>query len=203
MGNTRKKGVVVARSSGITVGSGARLHVGVRLRVLGMAAVVLLAVGGVWALCVYRQHVHDQRVVAQHRLQQSIGDVNGLGDTSKLGTDSTGLIQGAASGVYDVSDDNLAKAHAVRGDIELNAGDYKAAVADYTKAVELDSAQKELVAYGQFLARYHLGERKSLVPLLQSLAAPLKDSHNPGAPEQLALYESYVVDLQAGKDLVL
>jgi hypothetical protein len=148
-----------------------------------------------------RDHAHKVAVVNQQQLQQSLNDVNAVGDLGKLKNDSNDLINGAQSGVYQVSDKQLAKAYASRGDVEFNTGDEKAALADYEKAVKLDGSQQVLVGHNEFVARYHHGERKALIPLLQTLAAALQNDHEQGAHQLYSQYQSYISDLQAGKDL--
>jgi len=203
MGDRKHKGVVTAKHTGLVVRSRPpRLHFTARLQLLCLILIVVAA-GSAWIVLAQRRAVHNRHVAVQHKLQHDISDVNSQGNIQKLKVDSDSLIQGVATGAYSMSNKDLAQAYIARGDAELNSGDYKAAIADYAKVVQLDSSQKRLVAYGEFLARYHLGERRTLVPLLESLEAPLKNSHETGAPEQLALYEGYVTDLQAGKDLEL
>lgn len=208
MGEQTKKAVVAAQRSGIVVGSGSRsFHLGPRLRLalLGVVAIVLLAVvvGGVWSLRTHAKQVRAQRAAEQHKLQQSTHDADAMGDPQQLKQDTTTLINGATSGKYDVSNANLGKAYSDRGYVELNSSNYQAALDDFKKAEQLDSTSKAQSQYGEFLARYHLGERKTLIPLLQELEKPLKGSKEVGAAEQLVQYEDYISSLQAGKDLTL
>jgi tetratricopeptide (TPR) repeat protein len=205
MGDKKAKGVVIGKSSGMVVGGGAR-HFHLRLRMLViMVVVIVLSIGMVVGALVYRHNKQTQKkaISTQQKLEKNTTYGNGLGDMDQLKKDSNDLIQGSKSGSYDVSNKQLAQAYASRGDTELNAGDYKSAVADYQKAVELDSSMLQTVGYGEFLARYHLGERKELVSLLQQLEKPLKNNHDPQIQQQVTLYDAYIADLQAGKELEL
>jgi tetratricopeptide (TPR) repeat protein len=173
--------------------------------VITVVVAVILVAGGV---LIYRSHKHRQRaheqVMAQQKaLKDSIKDVNAIGDLDKVKADANNLINGTQDGTYNVSNKELAQAHMARGDAELNGKDYKAAVADYDQAVKLDASLQTMVGYSQFVARYHLGERGSLIPLLETLSKPLKDSHESGSQQQLAQYETYIADLQSGKELEL
>lgn len=203
MGRHNKKRVMIAKSSGITVGSGGIYADPGRRTVVILVAAGILLFGGA-AVLLYEKHVHDQHAAAAKKLQATVRSADSLGNDAKLKADSDSLIQGAANGTYSVKSADLAQAYISRADVELNAGNYKAALADYEKAAQVDSSQKQAVAYGEFLSRYHLGERSTLVPLLQSMEVPLKDNHDdPQAQQQLALYDQYIADLQAGKDLAL
>lgn len=206
-----KKGVVVAKNSGMVVG---RVKNSLldrrRVKIYGLCALLVLAlVGlgvGVNAAYTYKKHtdtVRKTNAVKQQKLQKSISSVDAAGNVQKLKADSDALIKGANNGTYDVSNEQLAVAYASRADTELYAKDYKAAIADYQKAAQLASSQKTAAQYGEFIARYRLGERKALIPLLQALEQPLKNSQEPQSQQQLGLYEQYIADLQAGKDLEL
>lgn len=202
-----KKGVVVAKSSGMVVGTGARhgLLLGSRAKIYGLCAAVLLVIAGAGTgVYVYKKHadkVHRENVAKQRDLQKSVSDVNAVGDVQKLKTDSNNLINGAKNGTYNVSDEQLAAAYVSRADAELNTKDYRAALADYQKAAQLDSSQKTAAQYGEFMSRYRLGERKTLIPLLEQLKQSLQKSDEPMSGQQLGLYSQYIADLQAGKDL--
>ncbi|HSX31586.1 MAG TPA: hypothetical protein VLE99_06750 [Candidatus Saccharimonadales bacterium] len=205
MGEHEDSGVGSAASSKVVVGDGKK-HRGLRLpswRVLGLCVAALVIAGGGVVLYVRYKHHHDVALAQQHQAEQAISDVDRLGDPGALKADSTNLIQGAKDGSYKVSNKQLAAAYAARGDAELAAGDNKAAVSDYEQAVKLDATQKALVGYSEFVARYRTGERKTLIPMLQDMAAPLKNSHEIGAYETYVQYEGYITDLQAGKDLDL
>jgi hypothetical protein len=196
---------VIAGRSGIIVEARAKLRTKLRWRlfVLSVCVVTLAAIAVVLTLFSQRDHRHQVAVAKQSQLQQGQSDVNALGDMSKLQSDSNQLIQGSKSGDYTLSDKQLAQAYANRGDGEFNDGNEKAAVADYEQAVKLDGGQQVLVGYNEFVARYHQGERKALIPLLQALAKSLQNDHEQGAHQLYAQYESYISDLQAGKDLSL
>ncbi len=204
MGKHTNKGVVVASGSGIVIGTGAkkRIHIGPRMRVVLTCAAVVVLVGGAAGAYAYHKYQDHKAVVAkQKELQSSV--TNSIGDTQKLHTDTTSLIQGATNGTYKISNKDLAAAYAARGDAELNSGDNKSAVTDYGQAVKLEPSMTTTVGYGEFLARYRLGERKTLIPLLQQLDAPIKNSKDFQDQGQSATYESYITDLQQGEELPL
>lgn len=206
MGKQTKNAVVAAQSSGIVIGSGGgRFRVGARMRVVLLCVLVAIVVGGAaggyWAYHAHNQHVQAQRTAAQHTLQKNIADANALGNPQKLQQDSTNLIDGAANGKYDVSNADLAAAYSNRAYVELNDGKYQPALDDFRKAEQLDPSSKANSQSGEFMARYHLGERKTLIPLLQEIEKPLKNSQETGAAQQLIKYDGYISDLQAGKDL--
>lgn len=202
------KGAAVGTGSGIVVGGAkhrAALHFGPRTRLAAMGALVVLAIGLIGA-AVYMHHKHQadahQAVVRkQSQLVKNLNDTSKLGDLSKLKSDSSALISGAANGTYKVSNKDLAQAYANRGTAELNATNYKAAITDFQMAEKLDPSQTELVGYSEFVARYYSGERKTLIPLLQTLAKSLKNNYEPQMQSTLAQYNEYIVDLQAGQDL--
>ena len=176
-----------------------------RLALLGLAGLVALGVvvaaGG--ALYLHVKHAHDQKVAEQRKVQENLTGKNKLGDLAQLKADSSNLIQGDANGTYNLSNKDLAQAYVNKGDTELSAHNYKGALADYQKAAQLYPADQDLVNYGEFISRYNLGERKTLIPLLQDMAKPLKDNKDPQMQSQLVLYDQYISDLQAGKDLRL
>ncbi|HSX06146.1 MAG TPA: tetratricopeptide repeat protein [Candidatus Saccharimonadia bacterium] len=207
MKGREKKGAAVGTGSGIVVGSGKRrvLHLEPQVRVVAILVVAALVVG-VAGTVLYIHHkdnetAHQAMVNRQKQLVKRLNDANSLGDLTKLKSDSSALIQGAANGTYKVPSKDLAQAYANRGTTELNAGNYKAAIADFQMAEKLDSSQTDLVGYSEFIARYHLGERKTLIPLLQTLAKSLKNNFEPQMQSTLAQYNEYIADLQAGQDL--
>jgi len=213
MGRRTKKAVVVASGSGMVIGTGAvekkhrrhirkRWHIGPRMRLVLLVAPVAVLVLGIPGAGIARWHTHHSATVSRQKTLQNSAYEN-IGEPDKLAADTTSLIQGAANGTYHVSDKQLAMTYAARGDAELNSGNNEAAVADYKKAVELDSSQVAVVGYGEFLARYRLGERKTLVPLLQQLNALIKNSREFQDQDQSAAYEQYITDLQQGQELPL
>lgn len=201
--NIVEKVEVIAGRAGIIVEARAKLKrkLGWRLFVIAVCVLAVVAIAVVLALFSHRDKAHKAAVVQQSQLEQSQSSPDAVGDMNKLRSDSDQLIKGSRDGTYTVSDKQLAQAYANRGDGEFNGGDEKAAVADYKQAVKLDSSQQILVGYNEFVGRYHLGERKTLVPLLQTLAKPLQNDHEQGAQQLYAQYQSYISDLQAGKDL--
>jgi tetratricopeptide (TPR) repeat protein len=205
MGDHTGKVVVNAGKSGIVVETEAK-HWPAATRLLLVATCTLLAValGGtttVWYL--HHKHAHDALVAQQQQLQKSVTGADRIGNITKLKADSDSLIQGAADGTYKLTNVQLAQAYNSRADTELSGGNYKEALADYQKAVQLDASLTITVGYGEFLARYHLGERETLVPLLQTLEKPLQNDHEMQSQQQLALYQSYETDLRAGRDLAI
>lgn len=199
---------IVTSRSGIIVETEApdkrELRVRLSFPLLGMYVLLVAAVIAV-VVVVFNRRDHDKQVAVatQRQLVQSVSNANAVGDMSKLGRDSDRLIAGAANGTYTLTDKQLAQAYANRGDVTFNAGDEKSAIADYERAVKLDGSQQVLVGDNEFVARYHQGERGSLVPLLQTLAKPLQNDHEQGAQQLYSRYESYITDLQAGKELEL
>ncbi len=203
----KKKGAAVGTGSGIVVGGGKQrtLHLGPRARLTVVGAAVLL-VAGLASVALYVHHrdntvAHQAVVKRQKQLVAGLNDTNKLGDLTKLKSDSAALIQGATDGSYKVSNKDLAQAYANRGTTELNAGNYKAAVTDFQMAQKLDTSQTQLVGYSEFIARYQLGERKTLIPLLQTLTKPLQNDREPQIQAILVEYNQYIADLQAGQDL--
>jgi tetratricopeptide (TPR) repeat protein len=173
-----------------------------RVQIVLVLALALVLVGvGATVVYLQRKHNHEQVVAKQKKLESRVSDIDSYGNLDKLKTDTNELIKGAGDGTYDVSSKQLAQAYALRGDTKLNERKYQDALDDYKKAVELDASRKVYVGYGEFIARYNLGERKELIPLLRSLQKPLKDSFESQNQQQFALYEQYAADLEAGKDL--
>lgn len=194
---------VIAGRAGIIVEARAKRKrtLGWRLFVLGVCVAALVAIAVVLTLFTRRDQKHQADVARQSQLQESQNDVNAVGNMKKLQSDSNQLIQGTQDGTYTLTDKQLAQAYANRGDGEFNNGDETAAIADYEKAVKLDVGQQVLVGHNEFVARYHHGERKALIPLLQTLAAALQNDHEQGAHQLYSQYQSYVSDIQSGKDL--
>jgi len=194
---------IIAARSGIIVAAkkdgGFRLNVPMASLIVGVIA--LLAIGTVLAVFAAKRHTHEVAVQQQTSLQRDITSADAVGDLDKLKSDSDALIAGADSGDYKVSNKELAQAYANKGDVLFNDNDYAGAITDYKKAVQLDASQQNLVGYNEFVARYHQGERKTLVPLLQTLQKPYKDNHETGMQEHYEQYQSYIDDLQAGKEL--
>jgi hypothetical protein len=171
--------------------------------VLAAAVLAALALGGV--LTAFAVHWHAQQVIVrqQKALQSSIDSVDAVGNPSKLKKDSDALIAGAKGGHYKVSAIELAQAYLHKGDIAYSAGDDQGAVADYAQAVALQQSIQLSVGNNEFLARYRLGERKTLIPLLQTLEKPYKNNHATGMQEQYSRYQGYIADLQAGRQLAI
>lgn len=206
MDKRERDGEAAPETTGIVVGTGKkrRFHVSRSMAIVGACVfVVLVIAGGITYVVLHQRHAHQVRVAEQQKLQSNVSDANAIGDPQKLKADSTTLIDGAKSGKYSVSNTNLAKAYTDRGYVELSANNYQPALDDFRKAEQTDPTNKDQAQYGEFLARYHLGERKTLVPLLQEMEKPLQNNHDIGAPQQLAQYDGYITDLQAGKDLEL
>jgi tetratricopeptide (TPR) repeat protein len=204
MAEQKNKITIIAARSGIIVEAKKlkrNLHLGWRLFVLGVCVVAVVAIAVVLLLFTRRDQHHKVAVIQQKTLESNITDVNAVGDMNKLGNDSDMLIKGSQSGDYQVSDKQLAQAYANRGDVEFNQQAYKAAVDDYKKAVSLNGDQQDLVGYNEFVARYHLGERDTLLPLLVTLQKPYKNNHDIGAPEHYDQYQGYIDSLKAGKEL--
>jgi tetratricopeptide (TPR) repeat protein len=203
MSEQTEKVEIIAGRAGIVVAAkkGTGFRVDWRLPALIVGSLAVLAIGIVLAVYADNRHKHTVAVKQQKSLQASISDANAVGNLNKLKNDSDALIAGAKSGTYAVSDQQLAAAYANKGDVAFNQANYTEAVADYTQAVKLDSSQQQLVGYNEFVARYHLGERKTLVPLLQTLQKPYKDNHDTGMQEHYDQYQTYIDDLQAGKEL--
>jgi tetratricopeptide (TPR) repeat protein len=164
-------------------------------------AVALIAMGVATSVYVSHWRAHQAIVRRQKILQSNIGNANAVGNLGTLKRDSNALIAGARSGQYKLSDVQLAQAYLNRGDVAYSSGDNRAAVADYAKAVALQPSMQLMVGNNEFLARYHLGERKTLIPLLHRLEKPLMHNYEPGVQELLEQYQAYVVNLQAGEDL--
>lgn len=203
MANEVRKLEVIAGRAGIVFEETVRKQSRLLWRIFAIS-VIVIAAGAIVAVIVlftHRQRVHTANVAKQKQLQQQLTDVNAVGDLDTLKQDSNTLINGAKDGTFSVSNKQLAQAYANRGDAEFNQGDEKAAIADYEQAVKLDGGQQALVGYNEFVARYHLGERASLVPLLKTLQAPYKNNYDIGMQDQYAQYQKYIDDLQAGKEL--
>jgi tetratricopeptide (TPR) repeat protein len=199
---TNKITIIAARSGIVTEAKSVRKsHLGWRLFTLIVGAVALVAIIVVVILFENRDRAHEVATNKQQQLQTAIGNVDAVGNLTKLLGDSDALIKGQSNGTYSLSDKQLAQAYANRGDVEFNRGDEKSAIADYEQAVKLDGAQQLLVGNNEFVARYHLGERKELISLLQILQKPYKDNYATGMQEHYEQYQSYIDDLQAGKDL--
>jgi tetratricopeptide (TPR) repeat protein len=203
--NKTNKITIIAGRSGI-VAEARRIrkgHVGWKIFALGVGASALIAI--IIVLVVFENRDRTQKIatINQKQLQTTIASVDAVGDPNKLSTDSTALINGAKGGSYKVSDEQLASAYANRGDVEFNNDDYKAALTDYQQAVKLDASQQQLVGRNEFVIRYKQGERKQLIPLLQTLQKPYKNNYATGMQEHYEEYQSYIDDLQAGKELEL
>ncbi|MEJ0073255.1 MAG: hypothetical protein WDN27_04225 [Candidatus Saccharibacteria bacterium] len=114
-------------------------------------------------------HHHRQTVAAAKKKHEALvkavsSSTSYATDPTKLKTDSTALIKDSST-----SDADQAKAYIARGDSEYGLKQYAAAAADYEKGVQLDSSQQVNVSYREFNARYQAGERKTLIPLLQTM----------------------------------
>jgi Co/Zn/Cd efflux system component len=199
----KDKVTIIAGHSGIIVEAGQkkRALVGRKLFMIGVGIVAVAAVVVVVLLFANHHKKQEAATKRQNQLQKTVTNVDAYSDISKLHGDSNALIQGAQNGTYKVSNKQLAQAYAARGDAEFNSADEKSAVADYEQAVKLDASLQALVGYNEFVARYHQGERQTLIPFLQELQKPYQNNHDTGAPEQYAQYQGYIDNLQAGKEL--
>jgi hypothetical protein len=204
-----KKGAVVAKGSGMVVGTGAKrrrvLHVGPRVRVAVLCVVALAIVGGAsWVIYtqVGNHGSHKPKKSVQAQLQDNIHDAYKIGKPDQLNQDATELINGAASGKYHVSNQQLSAAYLGRANAELNKKGYEAAVADYAQAIKLDSANELAALQGEVEARYYMGQRKELIPLYQRLADLESKSESPMRGSHRTHYLDNMQALQNGQEIV-
>jgi len=204
-----KKGVVVAKSSGLVVGAGAKQrhmpHAGLGMRVGLLGIVGLLVIGGgVWAVMAYHQD-HDgsqkPKKSTQAQLQENINNSYTIGNADALKNDANALIDGAASGKYKVSNQQLSFAYLSRANAELNKGNYKAAVPDYDQAIKLDDANKLVALQGEVEARYKMGQRQELIPLYQQMIDLESKSENPRHGSATLQYQANIQALQKGQEI--
>jgi tetratricopeptide (TPR) repeat protein len=204
-----KKGVVVAKSSGLVVGGGAKhrraLHVGPHARVglLGIAVLVIIG-GALWAVLAYHNdHSGGKKPKksTQAQLQDNINNSYTIGNADALKEDANALIDGAASGKYKVSNQQLSFAYLSRANAELNKGNYKAAVPDYDQAIKLDDANKLVALQGEVEARYKMGQRQELIPLYQQMIDLESKSENPRHGSATMQYQANIQALQKGQEI--
>jgi hypothetical protein len=204
-----KKGVVVAKSSGMVVGTGAKRHhawhVGphMRLALLGVVALVVLG-GVVCGIAAYRgsgQSGYKPKKSTQAQLQDNINNAYQINDSDALKLDATTLINGAASGKYRVTKQQLGAAYLGRANAQLNKKEYKAAVSDYEQARTQDSKLTLASLQGEVESRYKLGERKELIPLYQQLIDLESKSENPLRNGHLEQYQANIAALQKGQEI--
>jgi DNA-binding helix-hairpin-helix protein with protein kinase domain len=188
-------------------GHHSRLRIRGRLAVLGIVAVVIIILvsGGTYEI-VQAHERHDQQLAAakakQIPLEKAVSSqIKYANDPTTLKSDSNALIN--SSGSSNLSSAELAQAYAARGAAESNLKEYAAAAADYAKAEQLSPTTQVDSLYNEFFAGYEAGQRKTLIPILQSLIQQEQASKSDFSGSDIATYQMYIQQLQAGQDLAL
>ena len=167
--------------------------------VLKIGALVATVGGVVVAVLVVAITLWVQRVNEQKKLQSELASAVNANDNREVVTVATQLIDGQKARKYSVNNHDLAIDYLDRASSHLNLKQYPEAVPDFQEATKLDGSDKQAALQGEINARYMLGERKELVPLLQQLIDAIKHDPDPMnvTPEQ---YEGAIKAIQNNQE---
>ena len=115
------------------------------------------------------------------------------------------LISGQKSGMFTISNNDLAQMYLDRGNAFMQLKQYQNVINSYELAVKLNNtiASQAIVLPVEIQAKYMLGARKELIPLYQELLtlAEDKNNHDPYSLTRISGYQSDIQALQNNQEI--
>ena len=169
---------------------------------MGIVALVIIGAGLLW---VFKPAHHDDAALnkaEQQTLQTSLGLALDSSDDQTIVNTTTQLIDGAKSGRFSFSNGMLAQYYLDEATSLLNLKQYAQAIPAFEEAPKLDSSNQQAALEGEVMARYDMGQRQQLIPLLEQLKQLAKNSGDPlsNTPEQ---YQADITAIQHNQEVNL
>jgi hypothetical protein len=161
--------------------------------------VICVGVSGVIVARLYSESQQNKQQQDQlmSSLQASTQDSRATIDTA------TQLLNGVKSSKFKLSSAQLANVYMLRSSAYLTLGQYAAANSD---AVNLVKEQPSLLLAAlqiEFPARYALGERQQLIPLLQQLIALKRKTTDPMTESAVQQWQADIQAIKTGQEVQL
>jgi hypothetical protein len=169
-----------------------------------LAVVVALLIGlGVWWHIRDVNNAKKTNLADEHALQTSLSLVSNSPDNQDIVAITTQLIVGAAAGSFKLSNSQLAQYHIDKAAALINLKQYNQAIMDSQAAANLDSGLKLPALQAEFEARYNVGQRTQLIPLLQQLIQLENNSGDPMRGSAIAQYQQDIQGLQHNQRIIV
>ena len=169
------------------------------------AIVICLCVVAVGVLAWYFwPHGHGDsstNKVAQQTLETSLSAALNSSNDQEIINISGQLISGVNSGVYHSDNETLAHYHLDRAASYINIQQYAKVTPDSEAAAKLSTVTKKAALEFEFEARYKLGERQPLIPLLNQLIQFEQSGMNPMKSSAIAQYQLDISYIQHNKEI--
>src|SRR5487761_1645163 len=172
--------------------------------ILAVVVVVVSVAAGVWFLTRPPKADTTAENAEIKTLQTTLSsdlDSGEASNTSNIINVTTQLINGVKAKNFTISNSQLAMSYLDRATAYLNQNQYAQAVADSESATSVDSSDK-LPAYQiEFEARYQIGDRQQLIPMLQQIVQLLESGGKPGNRDNLLQYQQDIQSIQQNQEI--
>lgn len=175
-----------------------------RHKFLAIACILIIAGGLIfWYLKPNGNGDAATNKAEQHTLQVSLTTALNEANDKQIVSITNRLINGEKQGRFQIDNATLSGYYLVLASSDVNLNNYADAVTAYDTAQKLDSSSQFAALQGELIAKYKLGQRQQLIPLLEQLKAAAK-KNNPdqqsGTPAQ---YQYDIERLQHNQEINL
>jgi hypothetical protein len=134
-------------------------------------------------------------------LQSSLDTATSNADYQGVINITSQLINGAKNGSFSLSNSQLALYHTDRAEAYLGQNQYALVTPDCEATVSLDSSQKLAALEIEFEARYKLGDRQQLIPILQEIISLAKNNGGSGNIDAVQQYQQDIQSIQQNQEI--
>lgn len=168
---------------------------------IGITFSLIVAIGSFFAL-LEAISIRDQN---NQRLKTSLlaSAYSQQGKAQTIVASCSQLIDGVKKGTFSLSKAQLASIYLQRAAAYLQLGTYVAADNDAAKATSYDAAQELAPLQIELRARYQLGQRQQLIPILQRLMVLKAKTTDPMADSAITQWQGVIDAIKANQDIQL
>jgi hypothetical protein len=170
-----------------------------------LAAILLVAIVAAIVVIIRLDRKPPVNTVAQKQLQSQLQDAENATNSAAVVSYTGQLIDGAKQGIYVISNTDLGLLHLKKASALSTLGENQAAIPEYKAAAQLNSSLNKIALAGEVEARYALGERQQLIPLLRQLVTEEQKSSttDPAASGMASIYQNAIQAIQNNQEVSL